>query len=155
MPEPSIYDYLAKLNVSELTVSQLNSGTKLTNIDPINQEFWQGVILLSRVMQDSRTYPHGLPIPLLSDVEVTTIADGASATVGPSGDTEVWLINGIDTDNCLVAFVGDGGVGPIDGSNLAALTVGPIYLTRTLKLTFNNASGSSQTPAVSYHKVSL
>jgi hypothetical protein len=152
--DPSVYDYLAKQNISELTVENLNTMTSVSSIDKNNLEFWAGVITVSRAMEHSRTFPHGLPIPLQSDVVVTTISDGSSATVGPTGN-EVWLVNGIDVDNCLVAFVGDGGVGPIDGSNLAALTIGPIYLTRTLKLTFNNASGSTQTPAVSYHKVAL
>jgi hypothetical protein len=44
VPEPSIYDYLAKKNVAELTVEQLNLATKSTNLDPVNIEFWQGSI---------------------------------------------------------------------------------------------------------------
>jgi hypothetical protein len=149
----SIYDLLNKKSIDEITIAEFNSATENTKVDPTNLEYWKGLLTLSHVLKASRTYAHGLPIPLQSDVEVTSIANGASATVGPANNTEVWLINGIDLDNCQVAFSGDGGVGPIDLSSNTIL--GPIYLTRTLKLAFNNGSGSTQTPAVSYHKVSL
>ena len=153
MPEPSIYDYLAKKSVAELTIEELNSATKLTNLDPVNIEFWQGVITLNRVLQDSRTFPHGLPIPGTGDVHILTIADGSSSTLAPTG-TEIWRVVNLDVDNCSVAF--------IDGSgNLSPITAGgdtkwvPLEISADLYLAFSNASGSEQKPSIAYFKVAL
>ena len=155
MPEPSIYDYLAKLNVSELTVSQLDSATKLTNLDPVNHEFWQGVILLNRVMQDSRTFPHGLPIPATGSTATVTIADGANAPIKPTG-TEIYRLMNVDFDNCTAALTdGDGNYSIIDTSTDGWFNMSPIYLSANLFLTFFNGSGSEQTPTIAYFKVAL
>lgn len=156
MPEPSIYDYLAKLDVAELTIEQLNSATKLTNLDPVNIEFWQGVITLNRVLQDSRTFPHGLPIPETQAIEVLTIADSATGSIKPQGDTEIWRVENIDLDGCVVGFFDGANFSaiPVDGSGLM-VNYPPFYITAQVYLAFNNGSGSEQTPSIVYSKVAL
>ena len=151
--EPSIYDYLSKQTVAELTIANLNSATKLTNLDPVNIEFWQGVITLNRVLQDSRTFPHGLPVPETGAVEIVTIGDGASATIKPAG-TEIWRVQSIDMDGCTMAFMdGDGNISPINAETAQGSL--PFMLSLDLFLAFSNATGSEQTPSIAYHKVAL
>ena len=153
MPEPSIYDYLAKKNVAELTVEQLNLATKSTNLDPVNIEFWQGIITLHRVLNDSRTFGAGLPIPETGSTATVTIADGANAPIKPAG-TEVWLVQGINFDNCTAAFTdGDGNFSIIDTADAPSRPA--YYLSANLFLTFFNGSGSEQTPTIAYFKVAL
>ena len=153
--DPSVYDYLAKQNISELTVENLNEMTKVSAIDPNNIEFWSGVITVSRAMEHSRTFGYGLPIPESGDVLVESIADSASATVGPDIKTEIWQVERIDRDGCSVALIdSDGHLCPLLGSAEEPLTF-PLYLTTTLKLAFSNSTGSTQTPAIAYLKVAL
>jgi len=152
LPEPSIYDYLAKLDVADLTIAQLNSATELTNLDPVNIEFWQGVITLNRVLSDSRTFPHGLVIPETGTVIAQEILDSANATYAPSG-TEIWQVMNIDIKGCLCALRdGDGNMSQITADTFKA---GTIYLTRTMSIFFNNATGGAVTPTVAYLKVAL
>ena len=151
--EPSIYDYLSKQTVAELTIANLNSATKLTNLDPVNIEFWQGVITLNRVLQDSRTFPHGLPVPETGAVEIVTIADGASATIKPAG-SEIWRVQSIDVDNCTMAFMdADGNISPISPEISQGSL--PFMLSLDLFLAFSNGTGSEQTPSIAFHKVAL
>jgi hypothetical protein len=151
--EPSIYDYLSKQTVAELTIANLNSATKLTNLDPVNIEFWQGVITLNRVLQDSRTFPHGLPIPETGTVHIETIADGANVAITPTG-TEVWLILNVDLDSCSVGLKdADGNLNPLDLTLARPGT--PLYLSSSMSLLFANGSGSQQTPSIAYFKVAL
>lgn len=153
MPEPSIFDYLAKKDISELTIAELNSATKSTNIDISNLEFWQGIITLNRVLQDSRTFPHGLPIPGTGDVHILTIADGSSSTLAPTG-SEIWRVVNLDVDNCSVAFIdGDGNLSPITASQDSKWV--PLEISANLYLAFSNASGSEQKPSIAYFKVAL
>ena len=95
MVNPSIYDQLAKEPLSDLTVTQLNSGSSVTAIDQATIEYWRGPITLARIAQSSRTYAHGLPIPEASVIEVIPILAGESAVIQPSG-SEVWTIQGIE-----------------------------------------------------------
>ena len=154
MTGPSIYDLLAQQEVSQVTMAQLNQATKSTAVASKNVEFWSGIITVSRALADSRTYGHGLPIPELSGIESVTVADSASGTIKPTG-TEVWQLQSINLDNCSAALTdGSGFSGLILGGPDATVN-GPVYLTSTLYIVFNNASGSEQTPSISYHKVGL
>lgn len=151
--DPSVYDYLAKQNISELTVENLNEMTKVSAIDPSNIEFWSGVITVSRAMEHSRTFGYGLPIPEMGVVQVETIADGSNATITPPG-SELWLILNIDVDSCSFALKdADGNINPLDFTQIRPPT--PLYLSSTMSLFILNASGSSQTPSIAYFKVAL
>lgn len=155
MSDPSVYDYLAKQNISELTVENLNSMTKVSAIDPSNLEFWAGVITVSRALEHSRTFPHGLPIPGTSTIETTTIADGASGYFGPNNNEEIWLLQGISLDNCQAALVNSDDLSLVVPLDISAAFSNPIYLTKGMWVVFNNASGAPQTPVIAYHKVAL
>jgi hypothetical protein len=149
----TIYELLTGVKIEDATITQLDSATGRTFVDNQSIEFWQGVLTLSHVMKAARTYPHGLPIPESGDVHIETIANGASATIGPE-KTEIWVIENIDVDNCSVAFIDEAGnISPITRDAQAQWS--RFYITRTLKLAFSNASGSEQTPSIAYLKVSL
>lgn len=151
----TIYDYLAKNKVSETTITQLHNATKETAITPDNIDFWAGIITVARAIDESRTYGHALPIPELSAVKSLSVNDGEAGTIQPSG-TEVWLVNSINFDNCTVYLTAAGGSGPsIQLGGDAANTVGPLYITNSMYLSFVNASGGTQTPGIAYHKVGL
>lgn len=150
-----IYDLLTKVKVDDATITQLNTMTGRTAIDRDAVEFWSGVITVARAIKESRTYGHGLPIPEASEVKQLSVNDGEAGTLQPS-NSEVYLVNSINFDNCSVYLTASGGSGPaIQLGGDACNTVGPIYLTNSLYLNFVNASGSTQTPSVAYHKVSL
>lgn len=154
MADPSIYDKLATELVANVTVEQFNTITKDTFIDRNNVDFWSGVITVARTLQESRTYPHGLPIPELSEMGTVTVADGASESIKPTG-TEVWCVQAVSDDNCT-PFITDGaGIMPLTLGGAQATVSGPLYLTNKLWIGFSNASGSEQTPGIAYHKVSL
>ena len=149
----SIYELLTGVKIEDATVEQLDTATGRTFVDTQSREFWQGILTLNHVMKAARTYPHGLPIPESGDVHIETIANGASATVGPE-KTEIWLVENIDLDSCSVGFIDDAGnISPITRDAQAQWS--RFYLTRTLKLAFSNGSGSEQTPSIAYLKVSL
>lgn len=151
--DPSIYDLLAKQNISDLTVENLDKATKNSAIDPSNVEFWSGVITIARAMEESRTFSHGLPIPEMGVVQVETIADGANTTITPTG-SEVWLILNVDVDSCSFALKdADGNINPLDFTQIRPQT--PLYLSSTMSLYILNASGSGQTPSIAYFKVAL
>lgn len=152
--DPSIYDKLATQLVSDTTLENFNTITKDTFIDKNNIDFWSGVITVARVLQESRTYAHGLPIPEASAMQTATIGDGASGTIKPTG-TEVWEVMTVSLDNCI-AFLTDGsGIMTLVLGGDNATHSGPLYLTNKLYIGFQNASGSEQTPGISYHKVGL
>jgi hypothetical protein len=149
----SIYDLLTGVKIDDLKVTDLDSATGRTFVDTQTIEFWQGILTLSHVLKGARTYPHGLPMPETGDVHIETIANGASATVGPSG-SEIWVVENIDVDNCSVAFIDtEGHLSPITRDAQAQWS--RFYISSTLKLAFSNSSGSEQTPSIAYLKVSL
>lgn len=151
----TIYDLLTGVKIEDLKVTQLDDATGRTFVDTQTVDFWQGVMTLSHVLKGARTYPHGLPLPETGDVVIETIANGASATVGPTAASEIWLVQRFDRDNCDAAFIDTAGsITPLGGSAEEPLTF-PLYLSSTLKLAFSNGSGSEQTPSVAYMKVSL
>ena len=148
--DPTIYELIASQKMSDTSISQLNNATKNTYIEGNNVEFWSGVITVARALKESREYGGGLPIPEASKIQTVTVGDSASGEIKPE-NTEVFLLQGIDLDNC-VAFLYDGSqVVPLT----AELRMAEIYLTPTLWIVFNNASGSEQTPGIAYHRVGL
>ena len=149
-----IYNLLNKVKIDDATITQLNTMTGRTAIDKQTIEFWSGVITVARAMKESRTYTGGLPIPEAGEIKSITVGDSASGTIQPSG-TEVWLLQGLNLDNCI-AFLTDGSAimtFQLGGDN--ATVSGPLYLTNEVYIGFQNASGSEQTPAIAYQKVSL
>ena len=154
MVEPSIYDQLAKQSVSELTISDLNTGTKVTAIDEATVNYWRGPITLHRVLASSRTYADGLPIPEASGISSNTIADSANATVKPTG-TEIWRIQTINSTADLTVTLFDGATNAVVMSGSTPQVFANLFLTNTLYLVITNGSGGEATCNVSYHKVSL
>jgi len=155
-----IYNLLTGVKIDDATVAQLDSATGRTFVDRDTIEFWQGVLTLSHVMKAARTYPHGLVIPETGAVQIETIANGADATIKPSG-TEIWRVENVDADNCTIEMQdGDGNLSPIlltapAGAPYTQTWSVPFYITSTLFLKFTNGSGGEQTPSIAYHKVSL
>jgi hypothetical protein len=152
---PDIYNLLTGVKIDDATIVQLDAATKESFINKDNAEFWRGPIFISKVMEAGRTYPHGLPVPESGAIVVETIPNGELGTIQPSG-TEVWLIQAVATDNCAI-FLSDGS-NVVDISSTAEYigrTRNPMYITNSLYIVLQNASGSEQTPAVAYHKVSL
>lgn len=149
----TIYDLLTNQKISELTVENLDTATARTYIEKGGTDFWQGILVLSHILNASRTYAHGLPIPETGSTATVTIADGANESMKPSG-TEVWLVQGIDWDNCTAAFTdADGNFSIIDTADSPPRPA--YYLSANLFITFFNGSGSEQTPTIAYFKVSL
>ena len=151
--DPSIYQLLAQQLASSTTVENLNDATKNTFIDEANVKLWSSMITVAKVMQESRTYAHGLPIPEKSAVYQASVDDGAQASLKPSAP-EVWEIAAIDA-GATSALLFDGSAScpvPLDANG--KLTI-PLTITPTLYLIFDNGSGGSVTVNVAYHKVGL
>jgi hypothetical protein len=148
--DTTVFDYLTTKKISDVSISELNSAAKNSFADTTNIEFWRGVLTVSNILKQSRTYGGGLPIPETSGCERVTVADTGTGSIKPQ-DSEIWMIQSIDLDNCT-AYLFDGATTiPIT----AELATSNIYLTPTLYLVFNNASGGEQTPGIAYHKVGL
>jgi hypothetical protein len=95
MADASIYDQLAKESFSDLTITQLNTGTSVTAVDQASVNYWKGPLTLSRVLQASRTYAGGtLPIPESGSIVAAVIAAGDNVIIQPSG-TEIWRMSGM------------------------------------------------------------
>lgn len=148
MPEPSIFDYLAKQTAQQTTITQLNDATKLTNIDAVNIKSWADMITVSRMLKDSRTFGYGLPIPETGEVLQTTIADSSSAVVKPTAP-EIWRIEAIDRDSVDVFL--------FDGTSAVSINskTEPFYITNTLYISYSNTAGSEKNPTIAYTKVAL
>ena len=92
--EPDAYDYLATSKVSELTVAQLEATLENSFLNKTNIEFWKGPITMHRLLEVSRTYPWGLPIPEAGKVDVVVVLNDDFNVIQPPG-TEVWDIKHI------------------------------------------------------------
>ena len=92
--EPDVYSYLATSKVSEVTVTQLEQSLENSFINKRNIESWKGPITVHRLLEVSRTYPWGLPIPEASTITTTIVAAGETVTIQPPG-TEIWDIKAI------------------------------------------------------------
>ena len=89
--EPDAYDYLATSKVGDLTVAQLEQTLENSFLNKTNLEFWKGPITMHRLLEVSRTYPWGLPVPEQSTIFTESVAAGETITVRPSG-TEIWEV---------------------------------------------------------------
>ena len=92
--EPDAYDYLATSKVGDLTVAQLEQTLENSFLNKTNIEFWKGPITMHKVLEVSRTYPWGLPIPEAGAVTQFTCVAGESVDVRPAG-TEIWNVVGM------------------------------------------------------------
>ena len=154
MADPSIYDQLAKESLSDLTVTQLNAGSSVTAVDQATINYWKGPITLARILESSRTYAGGLPIPEASGISSNTIADSANATVKPTG-TEIWRIQSINSTADVTVTLFDGTTNALLMTGTSPQIFANLFLTSTLYLMIGNASGGEATCNISYHKVSL
>lgn len=146
-----VYNLLTGVKLSESTYAQLEQMTERTYVDKASLEFWKGVFQVSKAQEIAKTAPHGLPLPSHSDCVTVTIADAGSDSIKPQ-NTEVWLVQAIDKDNCdVMLFNGTTAI----SLNDAKINNAYFYITPTCYLLFNNASGGEQTPGIAYHKVSL
>ena len=156
--QPSIYDLLAKKSLANIQTEDIHTATARTFADVASIPFWQGVMMLSKAVETSRTFANGLPIHTTGTVVSAALADGANVSHTPTG-TEIWLLQAITENSC--SFGLKDSAGNIQQLLLEGATTGttvlsqPIYLTSSLSLIISNASGSSQTPTFAYYKVSL
>jgi len=93
--DPTVYDYLTGQTISSTTISQLVNAGKDTFVDQSNIEYWSGLITLNRVLEASRTYPHGQPIPGASAITGQPVFPEQTAVFQPEGN-ENWQILGIE-----------------------------------------------------------
>lgn len=153
MSKPTIYDLLAKKSISEITQTQLNTATKVTDVDRKTVDFWSGPITLQRAME-IRTYPHALPIPELSTISSNTIANGATAQLKPTG-TEIWQIQSIISTADISVSLFDGTTNATIHSGTNPQVYSNLYIDPTLYIVMANGSGDEATCNISYHKVGL
>ncbi len=170
MPERSIYEQLTGVKVDDTTIEQLDF-TKNSFIDTKSIEYWKGVITISKILDASRTYPHGFPIPETGAVTQVAVAGGADGDLQPTG-TELWVIKSIFG----VANVGAAtcNISLYDGTSSVPIRVGvsvatsgtiidlnetvswPLHLSNSLYLNFAETGGANAvTFFVAYFKVSL
>ena len=90
----SIYDQLTGVKIEDATITQLDF-TKNTFIDEKSIGWWKGPITISKVLEASRTYAHGLPIPESGDIVVVPVPAGDSVNLQPTG-SELWAITAIN-----------------------------------------------------------
>lgn len=93
-PKRTVYDLLAKKDISEVTIEQLDAATSNTRVDKETIEFWKGPLTIHRVLE-MRTYPHGLPIPEESVIASNAVGAGESVVLQPSG-TQIFHVTGIE-----------------------------------------------------------
>lgn len=171
MGEPSIYNQLAKESLSDLTVTQLNSGSSVTTVDRATINYWKGPITLSRILQSSRTYAHGLEIPETGAIESIGVDAGDDNTLQPTG-SEIWRVKAIYavavggtatvtiayTDGTLVVPIKVGASVAMSGTifDLNESTSVPFTISNPLYLQFyETGSTNAVNFFVVYYKVSL
>jgi hypothetical protein len=156
--QPSIYDLLAKKSLANIQTEDIHTATSRTFADLASVPFWQGVMMLSKAVETSRTFAAGLPIHTTGKVVSAALADGANVSHTPSG-TEIWMLQAITEDSCSFGLKDSAGNVQqllIDPSTSGTTALNqPIYLSSSLSLLISNASGDSKTPTFAYYKVSL
>lgn len=153
-PEANLYDYLVTTQISDVEVAQLDNSSKETYVNESNIEFWRGPITISKVVDATRTYPHGLPIPELCAVSTNTIANGAAATVKPTG-TEIWRVQSIHSTADMTVSLFDGTTNALLMSGSSPQVFSNLFITPTLYLSIANGSGDAAVCNISYCKVGL
>ena len=152
-----VYDYLAKESVSDLTITHLDASTSSSAVDRTNVTYWGGPITLSRVIEASRTYPHGFPIPEASSIKTMAIANAASDTLKPDSPGLYQIVAVFSSVDVTVQLV--------DGTSVASIATAaagvpfyppsPLIITPTLYLQISNASGGEAAVGIPYHTVGL
>ena len=112
--QASIYDLLAKKTLTNIKTTDIHSAQSRTYADTASFDFWQGVMMLSKAVEVSRTFSSGnLPIYNTGAVVSAALADGANVTHTPAG-TEIWQLQLISYDSCTFALKdADGNVIPL------------------------------------------
>jgi len=166
----SIYEQLTGVKVDDVTIEQLDF-TRNTFVDKESIEYWRGVITISKILEASRTYSWGLPVPEQGAVGSSTIPPGDSNTIQPSG-TELWVIAGMMGTGLggsavidIAWYDGSGSV--IMVSSQTVTTSGtmidinekvsaPFILSNSLYLQITETGGTNMAAIqYAYHKVSL
>jgi len=167
MVEATLYDYLVTTKISEATVQQLDSSSKSTYVNDSNVNFWRGPITVSKVIDASRTYPHGLAIPESGQVTAEAVGAGSTVDFQPPG-TEIWQVLGISVvagagTPTVKLFLSDGvtpclihsGSSSTSPSNFNPFEA-PFTISNSLYLQVVNTDGSNAaTATIAYSKVSL
>lgn len=158
----TVYDYLATTQVDDATITQLEQALRNSFIRQESRTLWSSALQLAAAMRDSRTYPHGLPIPEGGAVVAT---EGTNATVQPSG-SGLYAVEAISVLNesggaaDVTLSMYDGSDGAVlhteqiaDGNTAVISLSKPLHLSNSLYLLM----GSTQTVTISvaYHAVSL
>jgi len=165
-PKRTVYDLLAKRDISEVTAAHLDASVSSTRVDKETIDFWTGPITLHRVLE-MRTYPHGLPIPESGAIQSESIEAGGSGIFLPSG-TEEWKIMAIsiqaaagtpDVDiflsNGVTAVLMHSGTTSTSESNFMPLET-PFIITSSLYLLIVNTDlGNAIIANIAYHMVGL
>jgi hypothetical protein len=176
MPERSIYEQLTGVKVDDTTLAQLDF-TKNSFIDTKSIEYWKGIITVSKILDASRTYPHGLVIPESGTIVQEVITAGDNVSIQPPG-TEIWRITGMDMKGIGGSAVGS--ISYFDGSTFQSIDSGlsvtaagvvigaygavsdiqvlslPIELTNSLYwVVFETGGANNITLTYSYEKLSL
>ena len=154
MADPNIYDLLSKKDISEVTITLLNSATGVTAVDRKTVDFWTGPITLNKVLEASRMMPHGLPIPELSTISSNTIANGATAQLKPTG-TQIWAIQSIISTADITVSLFDGTTNATIHTGTNPQVYSNLLIDPTLYIVMANGSGDEATCNISYHKLSL
>ena len=156
--QPSIYDLLAKKSLANIQPEDIHTATSRTFADVASIPFWQGVMMLSKAVETSRTFAYCLPIHTTGTVVSAALADGANVSHTPTG-TEIWLLQAVSESSCSFALKDSNGNIQqllVEGATTGTTVLNsPIYLSSSMSLLISNASGSSQTPTFAYYKVSL
>lgn len=153
MSKPTIYDLLSKKAIGEITQTQINQATSVSDVDRATVNFWKGPITLQRVLE-LRQYPNALPIPELSAISSNSVADSASATFKPSG-TEIYRIQTIKSDANMMVSLYDGTTNMLIHSGTDPQSFANLFLTPTLYIVIQNGSGDTAVCNIAYHKVGL
>ena len=169
----TIYEQLTGVKVDDATIEQLDF-TKNTFIDSKSIEYWKGVITISKIIDASRTYPHGLPIPEASAVGVVQVSAGDVGTFQPTG-TEIWHVKAIQGTGVGGSATGQlswydgttlvpidtqtfttGGGAFTDDTNFPITWSEPMILTNSLYFHFEETGAAAGLVfELAYHKVSL
>ena len=168
MVEATLYDYLVTNTISDTTVEQLDSSSKSTFVNDSNVNFWRGPITVSKVIEASRTYPHGIGIPESGTITSSVMGAGENAAFQPPG-TEVWQVIGLSvvgaagTPTILVNLTdGAGGYVAMHSGDTSTSPSSffpfeaPFTISNSLYLDLINTDGANAaTASIAYSKVSL
>jgi len=168
--DADLYDYLATSKVSEVTITQLEQALENSFINKSNIEFWKGPITVHRLLEVSRTYPWGLPVPEAGTVEQFNIEAGGITLIQPTG-TELWEIAAMEgwgqPGNADLKFSYTDGAYEVEWHlatvtasgtkiDMNSLTPTQIRINNSLYFRIEETSGlNAATLFVAYHKRSL